>query len=63
MYRYLIDIDDLARMSSRVRLFDCRAVLGGPGRRAGCLAGFDEPALYLGSWSEWIADAERPVAP
>ena len=36
MYRFLIDVDGLARIGSRVRLFDCRAVLGDPdaGRRA-----------------------------
>lgn len=26
------------------------------------LAGLREPRLYVGSWSEWIADPERPVA-
>ena len=25
-------------------------------------AGLPEPALYPGSWSEWIQDSERPVA-
>jgi thiosulfate/3-mercaptopyruvate sulfurtransferase len=26
------------------------------------IAGLPEPALYAGSWSEWIEDASRPVA-
>ena len=25
-------------------------------------AGFEEPVLYAGSWSEWCADPARPVA-
>lgn len=27
------------------------------------LAGLDEPRVYVGSWSEWIRDESRPVAP
>ncbi len=27
-----------------------------------CLAGYPEPRLYVGSWSEWIRDSDRPVA-
>jgi thiosulfate/3-mercaptopyruvate sulfurtransferase len=26
------------------------------------LAGYDDPALYVGSWSNWVADPARPVA-
>ncbi|MEU4755045.1 rhodanese-like domain-containing protein, partial [Micromonospora tulbaghiae] len=26
------------------------------------LAGRPDAALYVGSWSEWVADADRPVA-
>lgn len=29
---------------------------------SGMEAGFREPRLYVGSWSEWIRDPERPVA-
>jgi thiosulfate/3-mercaptopyruvate sulfurtransferase len=28
----------------------------------GLEAGFREPRLYVGSWSEWIRDSERPIA-
>lgn len=29
---------------------------------SGLEAGFREPRIYIGSWSEWIRDARRPVA-
>ena len=29
---------------------------------SGLLAGLPEPRLYVGSWSEWIADNHRPIA-
>ncbi len=29
---------------------------------SGLLAGYSEPRLYVGSWSEWIRDPGRPVA-
>ena len=29
---------------------------------AAIIAGLDEPRVYIGSWSEWIRDASRPVA-
>lgn len=30
---------------------------------SGLLAGLPEPRVYVGSWSEWIADPDRPIAP
>jgi thiosulfate/3-mercaptopyruvate sulfurtransferase len=27
-----------------------------------CAAGLPVPAVYIGSWSNWVADPERPVA-
>jgi thiosulfate/3-mercaptopyruvate sulfurtransferase len=29
---------------------------------SGLLAGYSEPRVYVGSWSEWIRDASRPIA-
>ncbi len=29
---------------------------------SGLLAGYSEPRLYVGSWSEWIRDPSRPIA-
>jgi thiosulfate/3-mercaptopyruvate sulfurtransferase len=29
---------------------------------SGLLAGYREPSVYVGSWSEWIRDPDRPVA-
>ena len=29
---------------------------------SGLEAGFREPRLYVGSWSEWIRDPQRPIA-
>ena len=30
---------------------------------SGLLAGYAEPRLYVGSWSEWIRDPARPIGP
>ncbi len=30
---------------------------------SGLLAGYSEPRIYIGSWSEWIRDPSRPVGP
>lgn len=30
---------------------------------SGLLAGYSEPRVYVGSWSEWIRDPARPVGP
>lgn len=30
---------------------------------SGLLAGYSEPAVYVGSWSEWIRDPARPIGP
>ena len=55
MYRHLIDIRSMSEKGSGVTA--AHNVL------AMRLAGFEEPALYPGSWSEWIAGPERPIAP
>jgi thiosulfate/3-mercaptopyruvate sulfurtransferase len=30
---------------------------------SGLLAGYSEPRVYVGSWSEWIRDPSRPIGP
>ncbi len=35
----------------------CHVAIGG------LLAGYNEPRVYVGSWSEWIRDPERPTRP
>jgi thiosulfate/3-mercaptopyruvate sulfurtransferase len=64
------DGDPLRHLLERVLGDDERAswaVMCGSGVTAchlaisGLLAGYSEPRVYIGSWSEWIRDASRPV--
>ena len=64
------DGDSLRHLLERVLGDDERAswaVMCGSGVTAchlaisGLLAGYSEPSVYVGSWSEWIRDPSRPI--
>ena len=53
--------NDVAGVGPRVATYCGSGVTAAHNVLAMVHAGLPEPALYAGSWSEWIADGERPV--